>query len=219
MSFLKTHFGDKRPQTSNLPNTNQILNDPENVDDSEIIGSPNIENKQHVDIESDDNNGDDAQINSLNSVSTNKRKLSFTGYTHSPNIKKNKCSEYPSSAALVLKTYLDDKKSKKERSSDHLTSFFKSMEDTVRTFSPMRQIEIKSKISALVTEYEIKNITEVYPQHVFSSQYSYSPSSSTSSNQQPTLPTETTQRSEAHNNDDRTESYNMLFSNNQYTEL
>lgn len=176
MSFLKTHFGDKRPQTSNLPNTNQILNDPENVDDSEIIDSPNIENKQHVDIESDDNNGDDAQINSLNSVSTNKRKLSFTGYTHSPNIKKNKCSEYPTSAALVLKTYLDDKKSKKERSSDHLTSFFKSMEDTVRTFSPMRQIEIKSKISALVTEYEIKNITQVYPQHVFSSQYSYSPS-------------------------------------------
>lgn len=169
MSFLNTHFGNKRPQTSNLPNTNQILNDPENVDDSEIIDSPNIENKQHVDIESDDNNGDDAQINSLNSVSTNKRKLSFTGYTHSPNIKKNKCSEYPTSAALVLKTYLDDKKSKKERSSDHLTSFFKSMEDTVRTFSPMRQIEIKSKISALVTEYEIKNITEVYPQHVFSS--------------------------------------------------
>jgi len=172
MSFLKTHFGDKRPQTSNLPKTNQILNDPENVDDSEIIGSPNIENKQHVDIESDDNNSDDVQINSLNSVSTNKRKLSFTGYTHSPNIKKNKCSEYPFSAALVLKTYLDDKKSKKERSSDHLTSFFKSMEDTVRTFSPMRQIEIKSKISALVTEYEIKNITEVYPQHIFSSQYS-----------------------------------------------
>jgi len=156
-------------------------------------------------------------------VSTNKRKLSFTGYTHSPNIKKNKCSEYPSSAALVLKTYLDDNKSKKERSSDHLTSFFKSMEDTVRTFSPMRKIEIKSKISALVTEYEIKNITEVYPQHVFSSQYSYSPSSSTSSNQssnqQPTLPTETTQRSEEHNNDDRTEPYNMSYSNNQYTEL
>lgn len=219
MSFLKTHFGDKRPQTSNLPNSNQILNDPENVDDSEIIGSPNIENKQDVDIELDDNNGDDAQINSLPTTP----KFSFTGYTHSPNIKKNKCSEYSSSAASVLKTYLDDKKSKKERSSDHLTSFFKSMEDTVRTFSPMRQIEIKSKISALVTEYEIKNLTEVYPQHVFSNQYSYSPSNSTSSNQshfeQPALSTETAQRSEAHNNDGRTEPHNMLFSNNQYTEL
>lgn len=209
-----------RPQTSNLPNTNQILNDPENLDDSEIIGSPNTENKQHVDIESDDNNGDDAQINSLNSVSTNKRKLSFTDYTHSPNIKKNKCFNYPSSAALVLKTYIDDKKSKKEHSSDHLTSFFKSMEDTIKTFSPMRQIEIKSKVSALVTEYEIKNLTEVYPQHIFSSQFSYSPLQvSTSHFEQPTLPTETTQRSEAHNNDDRTEPHNMLFSNNQYTEL
>jgi len=72
-------------------------------------------------------------------------------------------------------------------SSDHLTSFFKSMEDTVvRTcmqLEPMRQIEIKSKISELVTEYKIKNITEVYPQHILSSQYLYSPSSSTSSNQ------------------------------------
>jgi len=31
---------------------------------SKIIGSLNIGNKQHVDIKSDDNNSDDAQINS-----------------------------------------------------------------------------------------------------------------------------------------------------------
>lgn len=32
------------------------------------------------------------------------------------------------------------------------------MEETVRTFEPELQIEIKSKISGLVTEYEFKNL-------------------------------------------------------------
>lgn len=57
----------------------------------------------------------------------------------------------------------------------------------------MLHIEIKSQISALVTQHEIKNITtnvtDVYPQNILhhstqpiSSQYSHSPSTSTSSN-------------------------------------
>lgn len=40
---------------------------------------------------------------------------------------------------------------KKECNSDHLTYFFKSVEDTVRTFAPLLQVEIKSKILALVS--------------------------------------------------------------------
>jgi hypothetical protein len=60
-----------------------------------------------------------------------------------------------SSMALVglLKNYLETKDKP-----DHLRKFFDAMEATVRTFSPHLQVEIKSKISAPVTEYELRNL-------------------------------------------------------------
>jgi hypothetical protein len=72
--------------------------------------------------------------------------------------------------AQVLQNYFYSKKSKLEKS-DHLRKFFDAMEETVRTFRPELQIEIKGKISALVTEYELKNLafdrpsTSVQPIH------------------------------------------------------
>lgn len=38
--------------------------------------------------------------------------------------------------------------------------FYEAMEGAVRTFSPTLQIQIKSKISALVSEFELKNLEE-----------------------------------------------------------
>lgn len=58
----------------------------------------------------------------------------------------------------VLQKYFEDKKqSRLEKKADHLRKFFDSIEETVRTFSPLLQIELKSKISNLVNEYEFKN--------------------------------------------------------------
>lgn len=42
--------------------------------------------------------------------------------------------------------------------SDNLKKFFVAMEETVRTFHPELQIEVKAKISGLITEYELKNL-------------------------------------------------------------
>jgi hypothetical protein len=60
----------------------------------------------------------------------------------------------PMAQVGLLKNYLETKKDKP----DHLRKFFDAMEATVRTFSPHLQVEIKSKISALVTEYELSNL-------------------------------------------------------------
>lgn len=61
--------------------------------------------------------------------------------------------------AQVLKNYFQEKiVAKSEKKPDHLQKFFEAMQETVRTFSPHLQIEIKSKISNLVTEYEVKNL-------------------------------------------------------------
>lgn len=38
--------------------------------------------------------------------------------------------------------------------------FFEAMEGAVRKFSPTLQIQVKSKISALVSEFELKNLEE-----------------------------------------------------------
>lgn len=63
------------------------------------------------------------------------------------------------SMGLVLKNYFDKKQaSKMIKKADHLQKFFDAMQETVRTFSPRLQIEIKSKISSLVSEYELKNL-------------------------------------------------------------
>jgi hypothetical protein len=59
----------------------------------------------------------------------------------------------PMAQVGLLKNYHETKDE-----SDHLKKFFDAMEATVRTFSPHLQVEIKSKISALVTEYELRNL-------------------------------------------------------------
>jgi hypothetical protein len=59
----------------------------------------------------------------------------------------------PMAQVGLLKNYLETKDE-----SDHLRKFFDAMEARVRTFSPHLQVEMKSKISALVTEYELRNL-------------------------------------------------------------
>lgn len=41
-----------------------------------------------------------------------------------------------------------------------MEQFYEAMEGAVRTFSPTLQIQVKSKISALVSKFELKNLEE-----------------------------------------------------------
>lgn len=60
--------------------------------------------------------------------------------------------------ATVLKNYFDKKTATPKQPKDHLKRFFEAMEETVRTFDPALQIEIKGKISQMVNDYELKNL-------------------------------------------------------------
>ncbi|CAG9773279.1 unnamed protein product [Ceutorhynchus assimilis] len=59
----------------------------------------------------------------------------------------------------VLTNYFEEKQaSTVSKQRDHLQKIFDAMQETVRTFSPRLQIEIKSKISNMVSEYELKDL-------------------------------------------------------------
>lgn len=63
----------------------------------------------------------------------------------------------------VLQNYFQKKSDRNDKrsSKDHLTKFFEAMEETIRTFKPHRQVEVKRKISSIVMEYELENVREV----------------------------------------------------------
>ncbi|CAI6371940.1 unnamed protein product [Macrosiphum euphorbiae] len=74
--------------------------------------------------------------------------------SHSKN--NNKTSQQPTTAQ-VLQNYLDSKKAKLEHTaSDHIGAFFIAMEATTRRLPPVLQIEAKAKISALLSDLEMK---------------------------------------------------------------
>lgn len=73
--------------------------------------------------------------------------------------------------SIALQEFVDYKKNRSHVKADHLTKYFQATEETVRTFPILLQIEVKSKISQIIHEAELKNITSqtsstasVYPQ-------------------------------------------------------
>jgi len=71
------------------------------------------------------------------------------------NRKSNKAFQQPTTAQ-VLEKYLASKKAKLESLSDHIGAFFVAMEATTRRLPLILQIEAKAKISALLSDLEMK---------------------------------------------------------------
>lgn len=104
---------------------------------------------------------DNSSINSAASSSTPFSETTFdsTRSQTSANSSSHAKRQLPP-MAQVLENYLLSKKQKVEGRSDHLSKFFGAMEETVRSLKPRLQIEVKSKIAQLVTEYEIRNLED-----------------------------------------------------------
>ncbi|XP_060846437.1 uncharacterized protein LOC132926114 [Rhopalosiphum padi] len=81
--------------------------------------------------------------------------ISLSLGSNSHNKKNNKTSQQPTTAQ-VLQNYIDSKKAKVEPPSDHIGAFFTAMEATTRRLPPVLQIEAKAKISALLSDLEMK---------------------------------------------------------------
>lgn len=147
MGFLKTYVCQKRSQTTNL---DSIEDQNENVDAttsstgiSEVITAQDFEE-------------DDDEFSTSDITLPDKRK---TASMARPS-KKKKCDPQ-TSAYDMLSTYLASKKS----SSDHIAAYFKMVETTVRTFSPLQQVEIKARFSSILSEYEYKNLSSASSHH------------------------------------------------------
>lgn len=162
MSFLVPIFAE-RNQKSNLPEHSQNLYDAINVDTENIenIDSASTE-KSILSPSSVSSRHPLSPISEPQSepISPSTRSQPISPSTRSQALPKKTQRQPPPAVSEVLEQYLGDRKRSKveKNASDHLKKFFESMEETVRTFPPGLQIEVKSRIYNLVSEYEYRNL-------------------------------------------------------------
>lgn len=151
MSFMKPFLAE-RQQQSNYPTTEDIVN---------------TEAAPEVTVTAA------ASPSSASTSSAAPSPLPSNTSTTSQSSKKRKCSSNNATATSVaLQEYLNYKKTKTHEQKDHLTKYFQAVEETVRTFPAMLQIEVKSKISEILHQAELQNLSSqtrlptgtVYPQ-------------------------------------------------------
>lgn len=152
-------FYAERQQKSNIQENSQSenyefdLNEETNTETPEIRDETNSENTETLDSCS-------------RSVSIQPCSPDMTADSTPPTSRAAKKQSQQSSMVQVLAKYFDEKQaSRANKKVDHLQKYFEAIQETVRTFTPQLQIEIKSKISQLVSEYELKNLmtTQSYP--------------------------------------------------------
>lgn len=136
MEFLKPHITTRNEQLSNIQPIQSPIDD-DNTNSSEIYG-----NSQH------DEAGDESSLASSGTESSKKMTL----------WNKTKPQQKRTPTASVFKEYVDYKKAKVDKHSDHLTKYFQSLEETIRTFPPKLQIEMKCKFSKILHEAEMQAI-------------------------------------------------------------
>lgn len=147
MSFMVPIFAE-RIQKSNLAEEQS-----QNCYDEIHVDTENIEN---LDCASTENS-----IFTPSSVSSTQlvSPISEPKSPSIPSLTKRTQKQAPPAVSEVLEKYLGERKrSKVDKNADHLKKFFETMEETVRTFPPGLQIEVKSRIYNLVSEYEYKNL-------------------------------------------------------------
>lgn len=187
MTFMIPFFSE-REQKSNLDSdeseeeTNDLIEDEEQ--DVERACSQTTEGENTTLLNNDNGCGNHRSQNSERASSRNSSShcsasnSTTTDFPPTPSTSKSdsRRDQLPP-MAQVLKNYFDHKQTTKlPKQSDHLHKFFDAMQETVRSFAPALQIEIKSKISQLVTEYERRNLkmqqsaqqdSSNQPQHYF----------------------------------------------------
>lgn len=144
-------FFAERNQRSNL-SVDESQNSPNDIIiDTESVDLPEIEHTLLSPTSVTSERTTSPPLRSIESPS-----LSTTSHIS----EKRKQQNQPQPAlSQVLQEYLGERKQLKlERKPDHLKKFFESMEETVRTFPPLYQIEVKNKIYNLVSEYEYKTL-------------------------------------------------------------
>lgn len=148
MSFLKAHVHQKRLQASNL----DITGTQDENADAGTSGKGASGDITAQDFEEEH----DAELSNCDITLPDTPKTAAMATTP----EKRKCTP-TTSAHDILATYFANKNSGR----DHLTAYFKMVEETVRTFFPIQQVEIKARINSLLSEYEYKNLSSAPSHH------------------------------------------------------
>jgi hypothetical protein len=151
MIFLLPFFTERK-QRSNLSGMAEIVSDTNSVKEEPSHLSPSEDTSLPLTTLLPVNTS--LQRNYSSSPASYHSDASEISLHHCNNNTGHQQKVLPMTQVGLLKNYLETKKDEP----DHLRKFFDAMEATVRTFLPHLQVEIKSKISALVTEYELRNL-------------------------------------------------------------
>jgi len=159
LSFLLPHMRE-RAQKSNLApennSTDSISNETFIQDDEINISFGNLD---QLSVPNSSTNSNTFPSSSSSSTAATTPVSSITDYRDtitSSNKTCNKSLHPQPTTAQVLEKYLASKKAKLESPSDHIGAFFVAMEATTRRLPPILQIEAKAKISALLSDLEMK---------------------------------------------------------------
>lgn len=159
LSFLLPHMRE-RAQKSNLPpenNSTDSINNETFIQDDEINIS--FGNLDQLSVPNSSTNSNTFPSSSSSSTAATTLVSSIADYRDtipSSNKKRNKALHPQPTTAQVLEKYLASKKAQLESPSDHIGAFFVAMEATTRRLPPILQIEAKAKISALLSDLEMK---------------------------------------------------------------
>lgn len=145
MSFLLDHILE-RNQRSNIENQLSDNEDTINADDSQFsntnAGSPaESVSLQHSPSPLPFSSSNNSSLNSSTSGTTSLKRSNMQ------------------STSQILEKYLSRKKEEKTEK-DPLSKYFEAVEATVRNFKRAHQIEVKTKINNLISEYEMKALLE-----------------------------------------------------------
>lgn len=149
-----------RAQKSNLApenNSTDSINNETFIQDDEINIS--FRNLDQLSVPNNSTNSNTFPSSSSSSTAATTPVSSITDYRDtipSSNKKSNKALHPQPTTAQVLEKYLASKNAKLESPSDHIGAFFVAMEATTRRLPPILQIEAKAKISALLSDLEMK---------------------------------------------------------------
>lgn len=153
----ENEYNDKNDDTTNDRN--------DDIDDEIDDRDGRNDNKD----DDKDNDVDEMESHTEDEKKKKQNEINRKMITNVAKSKRNRCQTQPETASAVVMKYLLDKKTAKTQIAprtqqpDATDMFFSSIAATVKTFSPYYQNIAKSQIFSIITDHEMKQITQQQP--------------------------------------------------------
>ncbi|KAG8336274.1 hypothetical protein J6590_048501 [Homalodisca vitripennis] len=180
LAFLVPYLVDDDQRTSNFaPSVNSTEDKAGGIDEDEEEVLNDTEDSYHASLSTSPllvNTTNSVPLNTSSTLSPGNVSQAMTSSSNTSSLtrkplmykKRNRNGGQPKTAATVLQDYLNNisERPKTVEVADSLTTFFQSMEKTVRGFPLRDQIEMKKKIFQLVSDREMDLVYRPSPEPV-----------------------------------------------------